>query len=260
MQRWLLLLFLLVTAPVWAEESPAALTSIREASSIEEALPFLLLAEDGEPAGVQPGYIRYVSQDQARDEAFCKAYWLGGEEGSELDLTMEKNRYGHVYTFHSGVMCTRAAYSMALSYLGIDMTPGQMTALTGKRHLDPPYKGISEIVGVEVASPKSNVFNTMMENYLTDDRYSPVYLYLEKPDGSEHALLVVAALPETSRFLVVDSSAIFSKGGPHRIYMISLNKTRQKVVNSTFRHELVDSRVLQLYQWRLLAPTAADES
>ena len=120
MKRWLLLLLLLAAIPAWAEEAPPALTSIREASSLEEALPFLILAQDGTPAEVQRGYIRYVSQDQARDEAFCKSYWLGGEEGTELDLTMERNRYGHAYTFHSGVMCTRAAYSMALSYLGIE--------------------------------------------------------------------------------------------------------------------------------------------
>ena len=38
MKRWLLLLLLLAAIPAWAEEAPPALTSIREASSLEEAL------------------------------------------------------------------------------------------------------------------------------------------------------------------------------------------------------------------------------
>ncbi len=248
---FLLLLLLLVPSCAFAEEDTPR--DIRSAASIEEALAFLILPEDGteDVPPVQQGRIRYVTQDQRSDPAHRKGFWLGGEEGSDLDLTLAENRYGHAYTFHSGVMCTRAVYSMALSYLGIDMTPGQMTALTGQRNLNPPYRSISTLAGVTLSSPKKHVFNTMMENYLTDSRYSPVYLYIEKPNGQEHALLVVAALPETSRYLVVDPLAPRLDGEICRIYMISLNKTRQQVVNSTFRNELAGSRVLQLYQWRL---------
>lgn len=248
-QLTILLMALLLFSCAGAEETS---DDIRSAASIEEALVYLILPEGEGAAPVQRGYIRYITQDAARDPAYRKIYWLGGEEGSDLDLTLEKNRYGHVYTFHSGVMCTRAAYSMALSYLGIDMSPGAMTAATGKRNLNPPYESISEMVGVESSSPRSHVFNTMMERYLTDSSYSPVYLYLEKPNGVEHAVLVVAALPETSRFLVVDSSAPWLEGEPYRVYMISLNKTRQEVVNSTFRADLAGSKVLSMYQWHLI--------
>ena len=251
----ILLMAMLLCACACAEE----VSDIRSAASIEEALTYLILPEGEEAAPVQRGYIRYITQDTSRDPAFRKIYWLGGEEGSDLDLTLEQNRYGHVYTFHSGVMCTRAAYSMALSYLGIDMSPGAMTAATGKRNLDPPYEDISAMVGVEMSAPRSHVFNTMMERYLTDSSYSPVYLYLEKPNGVEHAVLVVAALPETSRFLVVDSSAPWLDGEPYRVYMISLNKTRQEVVNSTFRADLAGSKVLSMYQWRLIESKEAEE-
>jgi len=34
--------------------------------------------------------------------------------------------------------------------------------------------------------------------------------------------------------------------------MMSFNKTRVEVVNSTFRDEFAGSKVLQLYQWRLV--------
>lgn len=259
MKRLLTLLLLmasLLPTTLAAAETPIA--DVRQAQSIEDALPFLIFPEEDLPASVQRGFFRYITQDEARDETYRKFYWLGGEEGTDLDLTLREKANGREYFFHSGVMCTRAAFSMALSYLGIDMSPGAMSALTGQRDLDPPYREVAEAVGVEVTAPKSHVFNTMMERYLTDDSYSPPYLYIEKPNGQEHAMLVIAALPETSRYLVLDSSAPWKDGEPYRIYMIALNKTRQKIVNSTFRYELYDSKVLQLYQWRLLEPEAAE--
>ena len=219
----LLCLLLLPLAVLCEDEAaePEVPLMLRTAATEAEVMQFLQLPPNHATSNVQRGYIRYIAQNQERDETFRKKYWLGGEEGSVLDLTL-KERRGVKFDFHAGVMCSRAAYSMAMSYLGLDVTPGDMSAMMNSRNLTEPYDMISWKIGVE------------------------------------HALLVVAALPETSRFLVVDSSAIFSKGEPHRIYMISLNKTRQKVVNSTFRHELVDSRVLQLYQWRLLEPDAAE--
>lgn len=251
-----LLLMLMLASCALGEESPApteapAPTDIRLAATIEEAEACLLLPRDGADPGVQRGLVRYITQDTKSDPAFLKEYWLGGPEGSELDLTL-RERYGHVFTFHTGVMCTRAVYSMAMSYLGLDVTPGGMTAMTGKRNLDPPYRSVSKEIGVELVQPKSHVFNTMMDNYLTDSSYSPVYLYIEKPGGTEHALLVVAALPEASRYLVVDPLAYHLEGETCPVYMIALNKTRQQIVNSTFRSDLAGSKVLQIYQWRLI--------
>lgn len=258
--KQLLTLLLLMVLPLCAlGEEAAPIADVRQAATIEEALPFLIFPEGDELAAVQRGCFRYITQDAARDETFRKAYWLGGEEGTDLDLTLRRKANGREYFFYSGNMCTRAAFSMALSYLGIDMSPGAMSALTGQRDLDPPYAEVAQAVGVEVTAPKSHVFNTMMERYLTDSSYSPVYLYIEKPDGQEHAMLVIAALPQTSRYLVVDSSAPWKDGEPYRIYMIALNKTRQKIVNSTFRYELAESKVLQLYQWRLLEETTPAE-
>lgn len=249
LRRLTLVLLLLWMCPALAEE-PVLPASLREADTIEEAEAFLLYPPEDGLSGVEAGYIRYISQHSVNDPTFRDEYWLGGEKDSPLDLTLQQNRYGHVYTFHAGNMCTRAAYSMALSYLGVDATPGGMSAMLNRRDMNPPYNAISDLVGVERVEPKRHVFETMVENYLTDPSYSPVYLYLRKPNGKDHALLIIAKLPEQSRFLVLDPSGMWVNGVQHRIYMMSFNKTRQQVVNSTFRDEYAGSKVLQLYQWR----------
>lgn len=247
----LLLLVLLIPLSAMAEEG------LRNATSVEEALPYVLFPEGGVLPTVQRGYIRYMTQRKQDTAMFCPDAWMGGEPGSHLDLTRRANVNGVEYNFYAGTMCTRAVYSMALSYLGVDVTPGMMSAMTGRRDLDPPYDEISAMLGVERVTPRKHVFNTMVANYLADPSYSPVYVYLRKPSGQDHALLVIAALPETSRFLVVDPSFNLLEDEPCRVFMISFNKTRASVVNSTFREEFRGSQVLQLYQWRLL-PTETE--
>lgn len=260
MRNRIAVLLMILMLPLWAlaepetKEAPAQLRSV---SSEAEAAAFILYPPEDGLAGVKQGFIRYITQAGPSDSAFREDYWLGGEPGSALDLTQKEGRFGRVYAFHAGNMCTRASYSMALSYLGIDVTPGAMSAMTGQRDLDPPYDEISEMVGVERVSYSSHVFNTMVENYLTDPSYSPVYVYLRKPTGQEHALLVIGALPETSRFIVLDPSPVWLHGEPYRIYMMAFNKTRYEVVNATFRKEFVGSTVLALYQWRLPADETA---
>lgn len=245
---------LLLSAAALAEEAPPTL---RSASSVEEVEQFLLLPTEEGIAGVQRGYIRYISQSQKRDPAFHKDYWLGGEEGTIMDLTLTRLN-GRDLDFHVGVMCSRAAYSMILSYFGIDMSPGEMSRVMGARNLYEPYDEISEMVGIEPVEVKTYVFNTMVNNYLTDDSYSPVYLYLEKPNGNYHALLVVGYMEDTGRYLVVDSSPQWANGTPHHVYFISLNKVRSEIINSTFRQELVGSSVLKVLQWRLIEDDAEE--
>lgn len=250
MRQMLAMLLALLLACSFASAEGAR--TIRDATSVEEAEQFLLLPPEDGIAEVQPGYIRYIAQVDTRDPgAFRKGYWLGGEEGSMLDLT-ETSRNGYDYGFHAGVMCTRAVYSMALSCLGIDLSPGKMSEITGERNLNEPYDTVSSMVGVERVMRKSKVFNTLMDNYLNDERYSPVYLYIQKPNGNYHALLVVAYMPDSGRYVVVDSSPYQVDGEPCRVYFISLNKNRTAIINSTFRNELSGSQVLQLYQWRLM--------
>lgn len=258
--RRLLILFMLLMLPLAAfgEEAPPGPATLREATSVEEVTELLLMPSRYNLSGVERGKLRYISQNEERDDMFRAGYWRGGEQGSVLDLTL-KERYGIKFPFHAGVMCSRAVYSMALSYLGVDVTPGDMSRMMNSRNLDEPYDIISWKVGVERVEAKSNVFNTMFENYLSDDSFSPVYLYFRRPNGTTHAVLVVARNPDTGRFMVVDSNPPQSGSKLYHVYFISLNKQRTEIINSTFKKELKGSKVLQLYQWQLLEEISPEE-
>lgn len=251
----LLALFIAASFSVTAEEAPLTLPS---ATSVEEVMNFILMPPEDGIAPVQKGCIRYIGQNEERDNNFREEYWMGGKKGSILDLTITE-RQGEKLAFHAGIMCTRAAYSMMLSYFGIDMSPGEMSRVTGARNLYEPYANISELVGVEQVTVDPPVFNNMVQNYLTDDSYSPVYLYIQRPNGSCHSLLVIATIPEKGRYLVIDSNPIQSKGQLYPVYFISLNKNRSEIINSTFRRELVGSKVLKVHQWRLTGGEPAAE-
>ncbi|MBE5810487.1 MAG: hypothetical protein E7318_06065 [Clostridiales bacterium] len=245
----LLMLLLLLPTLVICEET-AASAPLPAAASAQEVEQFLLMPSKFNTSGVKKGYIRYISQNDKTDDAFRKSYWLGGPEGSIMDLTLTE-RQGIPYAFHAGNMCSRAIYSMALSYLGIDMTPGDMSAMMNSRNLDEPYDMISWKLGLERISSREVSFNDMFDNYVNDDSYSPIYLYFRRPNGTCHSVLVVAREPDTGRFLVVDANAQRTGGKLYRVYFISLNLSRNKIINSTFRKALVDSEVLQVYQWRM---------
>lgn len=261
--RRLMLLLMLMLLPLAAlcEETPDAQAplTLPSATSVEEVEQYLLMPTKYNLASVEKGYMRYIGQNEERDDMFRTGYWLGGDKGSVLDLTL-KERYGVKFPFHAGTMCSRAAYSMALSYLGIDLTPGDMSRMMNSRNLDEPYDIISWKLGVDREDGKITSFNQMMENYLTDENYSPVYLYFRRPNGTTHAVLVVGRIPDKGRFLVVDSNPPQSGGKLYRVYFISLNKQRTQIINSTFRDDLYGSKVLQIHQWHLIdEPVEADE-
>lgn len=262
MTRTMLVLMLLLAflLPACAEETSAPLTDLRAALTAEEAEHFLLYPPEDGLSGVQAGYIRLVSQHKANDPFFREEYWMGGDPDSDLNLNRQKSINSYVYPFHAGNMCTRAVYSMALSYLGVDATPGDMSAMTGLRNLDPPYDEISAMVGVERVQPRSNLFDNMVNNYLSDSSYSPVYVHIRKPNGTDHALLVIAKLPEPSRYLVLDPSGMWLHGQQVRIYTMVFNFSREEVINSTFREEYAGSQVMQVFQWRLLPEEESAEN
>ncbi|MDD6050598.1 MAG: hypothetical protein PUC00_04930 [Clostridiales bacterium] len=251
--RRLPLLMALLMLPVLAlgEGIPQAPSRpLRAVTTAGEVEAFLLMPEEDSLADVKRGYIRYISQNEWKDELFRAEYWLGGERGSVLDLTI-RERYGVKFDFYAGNMCSRAAYAMAVSYLGVDVTPGGMSAMLQTRNLYEPYDNVSSLVGVERVDADRNAFNRLMENYLTDDSYSPVYVYFRRPNGTCHAVLVVAAMPDAGRYLVVDSNPPSLQGQLKRVYFISFNKARTRIINSTFRQSLAGSTVLQLCQWHL---------
>ncbi len=243
MALWLLCL------PLSAAAEDAS--TLRQTTREEDVEAFLLYPSEEEMTGVRPGYIRYIAQDMEEDPLFHAAYWLGGEPGGKLDLTLTANQYGVPYADHAGSMCTRAAYSMALSYLGVDVTPGEMSRLLQLRDLHAPYDAVTRrLEQVERVKPDRRVFDTMFENYRTDPNYSPVYVHLRKPSGEPHAVLVVGKDEETGRYIVVSSSLKLLDEEPVRVFFMSFNKNRNQVLNSTFSKTFKGSKVLAVYQWR----------
>lgn len=244
MRRLLLMVLALCLLPgcVWASSLP-------ECTTADEVLPWLLFPQDGTICGVQQGYVRYVSQSPAKDPLFCADYWLGGEPGGELDLTLETDGTGEPYPYYCGNMCTRAVYSMALSFLGVDCTPGDMSRLLNLRDLTEPYDEVSALLGVEQVRYGSNIFKKMYRNYTTDPaHYSPVYVYLERPTGSRHAVLVVGQ-EKNGRYLVIDPAAHLLEDKPVYVYNIRFNPAIREIINSTFRREYQGGAVVRCYQW-----------
>lgn len=237
-----------------AEEAAAPVTELRCCASVAEAEQFILGPEEG--TEVRAGYVRYIAQSR-RDPWFVADYWQVGEDKGELDLTAEANRYGCVYTFFAGNMCTRAAYSMALSYLGVDMTPVNMSVMLNSRDIDVPYDAITaRLDGVERVEMRAYIFNTMFANYRADASYSPVYVSLSQQNGKDHTLLLVGYNEETQRFIAVDSSMASLNQNVVRVYEIVFSTMRDTVMKCPQRSDLVGAEVVQVHQWRLTPETS----
>lgn len=247
---------LLILALIWAligaagaEETLPA--SIREAQSAEEANTLLIQSDTGERLDVVSGQVRLIVQTR-RDDMFCADYWRSGEEKGEFDLTAKENRYGAPYAYYIGTMCTRAVYSMALSYLGVDMTPVDMSVLAQRRTLNEPYDEITALVdGLARRGLTEATFDEMMAQYLNDERYSPLYIYMKRTNGVGHALLIVGYNAERKRFVAVDPSPRGFQGDTVRTYELSFAQNRQRVMRCPYAKDLEGAKVLQVYQWYL---------
>lgn len=246
--RWLIGCLIFSIFLAMAEEAPP---TMRTATSVEQAESCLIVSEEGEGQGVQRGMVRYVSQGR-RDSAFCLDYWRSGEEKGLYDLTAEQNRYGVPYDFYVGTMCTRAVYSMALSYLGVDVTPVMMSEMVQSRNLNEPYEAVTALLpGMSCIGLAEATFDVMVDNYLTDEACSPLYVYLRRADGTGHALLLVGKNQETKRFLAVDPFPRGFQGATVRIYEISFSWNRGEVMKCAYNVGLEGAKVLQVYQWHL---------
>lgn len=96
---------------------------------------------DPQPLPVQKGRIRHMAQDSYKP-FFCRDYWVN----DTWDLETRQNSKGKKHPYYAGNMCTRAVYSEALSYLGIDMTPVAMSQLMDTRNLDNPYDMVTDLI------------------------------------------------------------------------------------------------------------------
>ncbi len=248
--RWRGLIVCLFFSMIFAmaEEAPPTMCT---ATTVEQALACLIISEGGEAQTVQRGLVRYVAQAR-RDSTFCVDYWRSGEEKGLYDLTAEQNRYGVPYEFYVGTMCTRAVYSMALSYLGVDVTPVMMSEMVQSRNLNEPYDAVTEMLpGLSRIGLTDAPFDAMVANYLTDEAFSPLYVYVRRADGTGHALLLVGKNQETKRFLAVDPFPRGFQGEIVHIYEISFSWNRGEVMKCAYNVGLEGAKVLQVYQWHL---------
>ena len=117
-----LLLALCCLLPTFAHAaSPDAPTSLRTADTVKEVNSFLLEPVNGELPEVQPGMIRYITLNNA-DRSFLSSCW----KSSRFNLLSRTDFDGKQYKIDYRHMHSRAVYCMALSYLGIDVTPVMM--------------------------------------------------------------------------------------------------------------------------------------
>lgn len=124
--------------------------------------------------GVQKGKIRRVSQKS----------------------NLENNGWiynGYNYTKVAGMECGAASSSMAVSYLGKDISPGEICYVSGKGAMDFRTQWISWD-GVTCDNVSGVEFNRLFNRYNDDDlyKYSPVIIHLTKyPGTSTHYVVVI---------------------------------------------------------------------
>ncbi len=133
--------------------------------------------EKKEAVGVEAGKIRYIAQDP-EDPLFVKEYWLSGA----YDLRGEANQ-----------SCTRAVFSMALSWLGIDCTPVGMSDMAKGRKIIHTYDPICRML--KNVERTEGDLETLWAEYEAG-RASPVLLHFRYDEGM-HAVLLAARDPET---------------------------------------------------------------
>ena len=236
----LLALCCLLPLAAQAEDSLTLLT----ADTVDEVNQFVLLPQGTEIPAPQAGSIRFVSLNSA-DPAFRAGMW----KNDRYDLTTKAGGYrADMNNMHS-----RAAYCMAMSYLGVDVTPVMMSELAGARDVSAPYDGVTRKLGkVERVEPRAYVFDTMVENYLSDPSYSPVFCQIRKPNGALHTVLIVGYIPSTGGFIICDPAAPQQNGQHLHSYRMAWHVMRQVVLSSEFYDVFYASDVVALYQWRLL--------
>ena len=142
---------------------------------LEEARSLVTGYDSDQPVAAEAGKIRYVSQ-LIRDEFFVKEYWLS--KGHDL-REIAKGK------------CTRALFSMALSYLGIDCTPVDMSDMLKAEVIFYTYDDVCEKLG-GIERQEADL-ETLWAEYEKGNA-SPVmvhfnYTYEEK-EGMHAALLI----------------------------------------------------------------------
>ena len=141
-------------------------------SRLKEVHEMLLGREGGSAVPVEPGKIRYIAQNP-KDSLFVREYWLS----KGFDLREGANG-----------KCTRAVFSMALSWLGIDCTPVGMSDLLRSEELFYTYDQVCGALG-NVTRVEGDL-ETLWTAYQVGEA-SPVLVHFVY-SGGMHAVLLAA--------------------------------------------------------------------
>ena len=149
-----------------SEPAPLVLTGLERVHEMITGM------DGGRKIPAEKGKIRYIAQDP-EDSRFVKEYWLS----YSFDLRETANQ-----------KCSRAVFSMALSWMGIDCTPVDMSDMLRARELDYTYDAVCRKMGT-VTRVKGDL-ETLWAEYQAG-RASPVLLHFKYGDAM-HAVLLAA--------------------------------------------------------------------
>ena len=78
-------------------------------------------------------------------------------------------------------------------------------------------------------------------------------MYFCKPNCVYHAVLIVGKADEENYYLVIDPATLYDKDEAIvRVYRIRFDLHYRRIINSTYRNEHRNSRVVSFCQWHRL--------
>ena len=141
---------------------------------LPEVHQMLTGTEGNEPVPVTEGKIRYVCQDP-KDPRFVRDYWLS----KSFDLRDTANQ-----------KCTRAVFSMALSWLGVDCTPVRMSELVMSAEVEYTYDSVCR--KLKNVKRTEGDLETLWAAYEAGEA-SPILLHFRyDQEGGMHGVLLIA--------------------------------------------------------------------
>ena len=210
-------------------------------TNMSDANKMVIYSTDNLPKDVIEGKVRHIPQVRT-DPYYCADYWKSG---------------GYDTSGSSGSLCTRAVYSMALSYLGVDCTPGKMAKLmetTGDIatvYYDQVTEKLqSEYPGLSLSN--SGKLSELYENYANDKSFSPVYVrFGAYGDSVGHAALVIGRDPTNPNkyFCVEPSFSGDTKESVVHVVTMVVNSAETTATDYTWA-SCRGRSITACYQWR----------
>ena len=219
------------------------------ASSLEEVKSSMLTYE----MSVSRNKIRLCAQATG-DNHFKTGMW----KTSKLDIT--KNAGGY---------CNRAAFSMAMSWLGVDCTPVHMQELgsvdTSKNYTN-VISNLNKEKGIKVVRTTASSWNSIKlincyNCFDTMSNYSPIYIWgYYNGSKNTHAMVIVGKISESNgvaRYIVVDPSSKSHNGG--HVSWLDVNTKTGKCSDASVSN-FKDYSIALILQWRRDDNNDSDES